>query len=70
MPLVASVGNRTIPSNYLTLNFGFYEKNKPLLKLLDGVSVICSQVQTINEERPWEKVERKGLVPWVVLTCP
>lgn len=46
MPLVASVGNRTILSNYLTLNFGFYEKNKPLLKLLDGVSVICSQMQT------------------------
>lgn len=46
MPLGAPMGERIIPCNCPVLAFGFYEESKPLLKLLDGVSVICGQMQT------------------------
>lgn len=46
MPLVASMGNRIIPGNDLSLGFGLYKESEPLFKLLGGVSVICSQMQT------------------------
>ena len=40
------MGKQIIPSNCPVLDFGLYEKSKPLLELLHGVSVICGQMQT------------------------